>query len=125
MQAVAESLRIDKDTLGVLLYHKGNNLTCLLFMLSSIFFENVVERVCGKMGVGCEDWRRCRCEDCVQLRRMIVKVMVKCGFSRRQIVAVSGWSRTSIAEYVAVRSEGLAAERVMSEIIRELFAERA
>ena len=51
--------------------------------------------------------------------------MVKCGFSRRQIVEVSGWSKTSIAEYVAVHSEGLAAERVMSEIIRELFAERA
>ena len=94
-------------------------------MLSAIFFENVADRVCGKMGVGCEDWRRCRCEDCVQLRRMVVKVMIKCGFSRRQIVAVSGWSRTSIAEYVAVRSEGLAAERVMSEIIRELFDERA
>ena len=100
-----------------------------LFLISigktAIFFDAVVDRVCGKMGVGCDDWRRCRCEDCVQLRRMVVKVMVKCGFSRRQIVAVSGWSKTSISEYVAVRSEGLAAERVMSEIIRELFAERA
>lgn len=91
-----------------------------MFMGLEDFYFEIVSQVCKYMGVSCEDWQHCHCDDCVQLRRMVVKIMVKVGFTRRTITRLTGWSRTSLSEYISVRTEGVAVEKLMSCIIRNL-----
>lgn len=91
-----------------------------MFMGMEDFYFEIVSQVCKYMGVSCDDWRHCHCDDCVQLRRVIVKIMAKVGFTRHCITRLTGWSRSSVSEYISVRSEGVAVERLMSGIIRNL-----
>ena len=59
------------------------------------------EAAIATLGVGCDNWKRCKCEDCVLLRKTIVKTLQKIGYNRRQIATYTGVSRSAIASYLS------------------------
>ena len=72
------------------------------------------------LGVGCDDWKRCKCEDCVLLRKTIVKTLQKIGYNRRQIATYTGVSRSAIASYLSDYSNSPILSKIDTEICRIL-----
>ena len=81
-------------------------------------YKDVEDAVISILGIGCDDWRKCKCEDCVLIRKMIVKTLQKIGFNRSQINQYSGISKTTIGVYLSDYSDSLILSRIRAEIKR-------
>ena len=78
------------------------------------------ETVTSTLGVGCDNWKKCKCEDCVLLRKIIVKTLQKIGYNRRQIATYTGVSRSAIASYLSDYSNSPILSKIDTEICRIL-----
>ena len=83
-------------------------------------YQEVVEVVISVVGISCDNWRKCKCEDCVLLRKLIVKSLQFLGYSRRQIQACTLFSKTAISSYISDYSQSQILTRIYSEIKRKL-----
>ena len=82
---------------------------------------NIAETtVINIVGVSCNNWRKCKCEDCVLLRKMITQSLLHIGFSRKNIQRYSKFSKSSISAYISDNTESRILSILRSEIRREL-----
>ena len=82
--------------------------------------KEVEDTVISVVGLSCKNWKKCKCEDCVLLRKLIVKSLQSLGYSRRQIQACTLFSKTAISTYISDYGESRILNRIWSEIKRKL-----
>ena len=93
----------------------------VLFMTTLEKIYNIAETtVINIVGLSCDNWRKCKCEDCVLVRKMITQSLLHIGFSRKNIQRYSKFSKSSISAYISDNTESRILSLLRSEIRREL-----
>lgn len=101
--------------------HQVTHKRIVLFMTTLEKIYNIAETtVINIVGASCNNWRKCKCEDCVLLRKMITQSLLHIGFSRKNIQRYSKFSKSSISAYISDNTESRILSILRSEIRREL-----
>ena len=80
----------------------------------------VEEATIATLGIGCENWRKCKCEDCVLLRKMIIKTLQRLGYNRRQMTLYTGLSKSAVGRYLSDYEDSPIISKIRIEISRKL-----
>ena len=76
-------------------------------------YEAVINAVLEEVELP-DDWMKVRTEDCVDARHMLVYHLSRKGLTRNQIEAKTGFSKTSVRQYLNSYSERVKYHRMMA-----------